>query len=447
MDKIKYIFSSKNSYWQEGKVENKEYEDTLELTSETKQIVKGFGGCFNEIGWDILKKVDENKRNEILDKLFTEEGLNFNVGRLPMGASDYALEWYSYDETSGDYELKDFSIKRDEKYLLPYLKEALKRKPNMSLFASPWSPPTWMKTSKAYNFGTLLWEDKNLNAYANYYVKYIEEYKKEGVKIDQIHIQNEPHADQKFPSCMWSGKEMRDFIKNYLGPVFKEKGIDAEIWLGTINGPFLDFQLSESGAPFSQFYDQCINTVLSDKEARKYISGAGIQWGGKHIIEQVALSYPEIRLMQTENECGDGKNTWTHAEYVFGLFLHYFIHNVESYVYWNMVLPNGGVSTWGWQQNSMITIDPKTKEIVYEPEFYVMKHFSHFVKSGAKRIATKGHWTSNSIVFQNPDGEIIVIVGNAMDNDREFTFKYKETQFSTNIKAHSINTFCVEGKK
>ncbi|WP_090094240.1 glycoside hydrolase family 30 protein [Clostridium uliginosum] len=445
MKSIKHIYSNGKDFWKKGTVENKEYEDTLEITNETKQTLKGFGGCFNEISWDILKKVDENKRKEILDNLFTEEGLNFNVGRLPMGASDYALEWHSYDETNGDYELKDFTIKRDEEHLLPYLREALNRKPDMSLFASPWSPPTWMKTKKAYNFGTLSWEQENLQAYANYFVKYVEEYNKAGVKIEQVHLQNEPHADQKFPSCMWSGKEMRDFIKNHLGPVFKEKGIDSEIWLGTINGPFLDFQISLPGcAPFSEFYDQCVNTVLSDKEARKYISGVGFQWGGKHVIEQTELSYPEMRFMQTENECGDGQNTWQHAEYVFGLFWHYFVHNVESYVYWNMVLPKGGVSTWGWEQNTMITINPETKEVVYEPEFYVMKHFSHFIKPGAKRIVTKGHWTSNSIVFENPNGEIVVVVGNAMDNDREFTFKYKDVSFSTIIKVHSVNTFCIE---
>lgn len=442
MNNIKHIYSTEENYWQEGNIEEGEYEDTLETTSEMKQTIKGFGGCFNEISWDALKVIDEEKRKEILDELFTEKGCNFTIGRLPIGASDYSLEWHSYDETSEDYELKDFSIKRDEEYLLPYVKEALKRNEDMLFFASPWSPPTWMKTKKTYNFGTLKWDEKNLNTYANYFAKYVEEYKKAGVNVNQVHIQNEPHADQKFPSCMWTGKEMRDFIKNHLGPVFKEKNIDSEIWLGTINGPFVDFML-DGGAPFSQFYDQCVNTILSDKEARKYITGAGFQWGGKHVIEQVELSYPEIRLMQTENECGDGKNSWEHAEYVYGLFWHYFQHNVESYAYWNMVLPKGGISTWGWEQNSMITIDLETKEVSYEPEFYVMKHFSHFVKSGAKKIVTKGHWTSNSVVFENPNGEIIVIVGNAMDNDREFTFKHKEINFSTVIKAHSINTFCL----
>lgn len=440
---IKYFYSTEDSLWTEGKINYNKYEDTLEITDARKQTVKGFGGCFNEAGWDVLRDLKEEDRKNILDDLFDPNKCAFNVCRLPIGANDYALEWYSYDETPGDYDLKDFSIKRDREYLLPYLKEALKRNSEISLFASPWSPPTWMKTKRAYNFGTLKWEERNLKAYAKYFVKYLEEYKKEGIKVDQVHVQNEPVADQKFPSCKWTGKELRDFIKYYLGPAVRESGMDTEIWLGTLNGPFGDFMLPGC-APFSEFYDQFVNTVLCDKEARKYISGVGFQWGGKHVIEQAEISYPEVRFMQTENECGDGKNTWEHAEYVFGLFWHYFQHQVESYVYWNMVLPEGGVSTWGWEQNSLITVNPETKEVKYHPEYYFMKHFSHFVKKGAKKVVTRGHWTSNSIVFENPDGEIIVIVGNAMDIDREFTFKYKETQFSTNIKAHSINTFCVE---
>ncbi|WP_234124350.1 glycoside hydrolase family 30 protein [Clostridium hydrogenum] len=445
MKVIKYIYSNEQEFWKEGELKSEKYEDTLEVTSERKQKVKGFGGCFNEAGWETLKKLDNQTRNKILDDLFNEEGCSFNVGRLPMGASDYALEWYSYDETPDDYELKNFSIERDKEYLIPYIKEAIKRKPEISLFASPWSPPIWMKTKRTYNYGKLKWEDKTLKAYANYFIKFLEKYEKEGVKVDQVHIQNEPMADQKFPSCLWSGKELRDFVKYYLGPQMKEKKVAAEIWLGTINGPFVDFQVSMPGcASFSEFYDQYVNTVLADKDARKYISGVGFQWGGKHVIEQTELSYPKIRLMQTENECGNGENSWQHAEYVFGLFWHYFQHGVESYIYWNMVLPEGGVSTWGWQQNSMITVQEETKKVVYQPEFYVMKHFSHFVKPGARKVVTSGHWTSNSVVFENPNGDLVVIVGNAMDNDRSFTFECNGESFSASVKSHSINTFYVE---
>lgn len=443
MEKIEYMKSSENSCWTRGNILSDSYEDTLELTENYKQVIKGFGGCFNEMGWDVLKSLPQKQQTAILDELFLKSGCAFNMGRLPIGANDYALEWYSYDETDGDFDLSDFSIERDRKYLLPYLKEALKRCPEMSLFASPWSPPTWMKTKKVYNYGTLKWEEKYLQAYADYFVKYVQAYQNEGITIEQVHVQNEPVADQKFPSCMWTGEELRDFIKRYLGPTLKKSGSNTELWLGTLNGPFYDFMIGNT-TPFSQFYDQYVNTVLMDRDARKYLTGAGFQWGGKHVLELAQMSYPELRYMQTENECGDGENTWEHAEYVFGLFWFYLQHGVESYNYWNMVLPQGGISTWGWKQNSLITVNPETQEVVYCPEFYVMKHFSHFIKPGARLIETKGHWTSNSVVFRNPDGEIIAVVGNCSNNTREFTLINGETSFSAMIEPHSFNTFRIQ---
>ncbi|MDO4926043.1 MAG: glycoside hydrolase family 30 protein [Turicibacter sp.] len=441
--KVKHIVSLENKYWRESTINmNVTYEDTLELTQDKRQIIKGFGGCFNEMGWDALEKVSLEVKDNIMHELFDEDKCHFTMGRLPIGASDYALEWYSHDEVAEDYELNYFSIDRDQRYLIPYLREALAIQPNLSLFASPWSPPTWMKTKKAYNFGTLRWEKEVLDAYANYFVKFIEAYQQEGIKIEQIHIQNEPVADQKFPSCIWTGVELRDFIKNHIGPIFKGKEIDTDIWLGTLNGPFIDFML-DNMTPFSEFYDQYVNTVLADKEARQYLSGVGFQWGGKHIIEQVEVSYPELRLMQTENECGDGLNSWEHAEYVYGLFWHYFHHGVESYIYWNIVLPQDGVSTWGWKQNALITIDNEAN-VTYQPEFYIMKHFSHFIKPGARVIRTTGHWTANSIVFENPDGELVILVASNMNNEREFTFKHEGKTFSTIIEPHSIHTFVIE---
>lgn len=443
MSKVLYQTSSEAEQWKEGVLSGTRYDDTLELTGNYRQTIKGFGGCFNEMGWDVLKGLPEDIRTSILDELFQKTGCAFQIGRLPIGANDYAMEWYSYDETADDFDLRDFSIDRDRRYLLPYLKEALKRCPDMTLFASPWSPPTWMKTKKAYNYGTLKWDEKYLKAYAGYFVKYVEAYQQEGVGIRQIHVQNEPVADQKFPSCVWTGEELRDFVKLYLGPALSKHCKGVELWLGTLNGPFYDFMM-EHVTPFSQFYDQYVNTVLMDRDARKYLTGVGFQWGGKHVIELTQLSYPELRYMQTENECGDGENTWEHAEYVFGLFWHYLHHGAESYAYWNMVLPKGGVSTWGWKQNSLITIDPETGEVTYCPEFYFMKHFSHFVKPGARLIETKGHWTGDAVAFENPDGELVVVVGNSAHTSRGITFKNGETEFSAMIEPHTINTFCVQ---
>ena len=233
---------------------------------------------------------------------------------------------------------------------------------------------------------------------------------------------------------------MRDFIKYYLGPEFEKSGLSTEIWLGTINGPFVDFMMPQA-APFEEFYDQFANTILSDDEARKFITGVGLQWGGKHVMQQITDSFPELRYMQTESECGDGQNTWDHMEYIFNQMWFYFRNGAERYTYWNMALQDGGISTWGWAQNSLCTVNHETGELVRQPEFYLMKHLSHFVKKGAKVLTTKGHWTSNTIAFENEDGSIVLVVGSNMNKSRTFEFTHKEESFSCVIPPHSIHTF------
>ncbi len=439
---VKHYFSESRNYWKTGTAGCEAGEDTLELTGVKKQEITGFGGCFNEIAWNCLQKAEINDRDSFFDELFSENGCDFNLCRVPIGANDFSLDWYSCDETEGDFELTDFNINRDKAYTIPYIKEALKRQKDMRIFASPWSPPTWMKTKKVYNYGVLKKDEATRKAYAQYFIKFVEAYRKEGIPVRQIHVQNEPFADQKFPSCMWTGTELRDFIKCYLGPAVEKSGIDAEIWLGTINGPFIDFMMG-GGAPFSEYYDQFENTILSDKEARKYISGVGFQWGGKHSIAQTVLSYPELHYMQTESECGDGQNSWEHAEYVYGLMWHYFYNQAESYIYWNMALPEGGISTWGWPQNSLVTVNEDTGEVTYQPEFYVMKHLSHFVKRGARVLETKGRWASNCIVFENPDGQLVILAGSNMGSGRKFRFEDGNRSFSADIGSHSIHTFII----
>lgn len=443
MATVKHIKSTEGACFQEGAVGSFRYEDTLELTGARKQAIKGFGGCFNELGWQAIGLLSEQDRKAFLDELFLEENCGFNYGRIPIGANDFSLEWYSCDETRDDYELKDFNIDRDREYTIPFVREAAARQKDFWLFASPWSPPTWMKTKPVYNFGTMRMEEKVLQAYARYFAKFVEAYRAEGLSIRQVHVQNEPMADQKFPSCKWTGPDMRDFIRDYLGPVFEEQGLDTEIWLGTINGPFVDILLGPQTV-FSEFYDQFINTILSDKKAREYISGVGLQWGGKHVLEHIEAAWPEMRILQTESECGDGRNAWESMEYIFTLMWQYFRHGAEGYTYWNMALQSGGVSSWGWAQNSLGVVDPETKVLTYSPEFYLMKHFSHFVKPGAVYLDVKGRFAANAVAFENPDGSIVIVLGNNMHTAREFTFSCGEKSFSAEIEPHSVHTFVIE---
>lgn len=438
-NEVKWYSTTENKVWVSNEVAfTPAGTDTLELTGEKFQEVNGFGGCFNELGWEALMLLDEENREKIMEELFSPgKGCCFTFCRIPIGASDYALEWYSHNENSGDYKMENFSIIRDYLYLLPYIKKAQQYNPDLKFFASPWSPPTWMKSPKAYNHGTIIWKEDILNAYALYLLKFIQAYENEGVHISQIHIQNEPMSDQKFPSCVWTGEQFREFIRYYIGPLFERNNIDTEIWLGTLNGPETDHRYIHTK------YDDYANLVLSDSEARKYIKGVSYQWAGKYGLQQTYMSWPELKYMQSENECGDGTNTWDYARYIFNLYRHYFTNGVCYYIYWNMALQPMGKSTWGWTQNSMITIDPETKSAIYNPEFYLMKHFSHFIKNGAVRVGIKGHWTGTSVAFENPDGEIVILVHNGLNRTRNFVLKGIGKELSINLSPMSLNTIII----
>lgn len=448
MDKsaIRWVSSTQTSYWtnKDAAAETAEGKANLSITGDKFQIVEGFGGCFNELGYDALSHLSDQDRDDVLHALFHPEGEHrFSICRLPIGASDYALEWYSHNETDGDLEMNHFNIERDHKYLLPYIKAALKLNPELKLFASPWSPPTWMKSPRAYNYGTLRWEKEILEAYALYFVKFVQAYREEGVTIHQIHVQNEVVADQKFPSCVWTGEQLREFIRDYLGPAFEKHGLDTEIWLGTINAPDPWQELMKKT---TSDFDTYANTVLSDPEAYKYVKGVGYQWAGKYAIQRTVQSYPELRYMQTENECGDGNNSWDYAKYVFNLYQHYFVNGVNSYIYWNMVLEPKGRSTWGWEQNAMVTVEPDLKQAVNNPEFYVMKHFAHFVAPGSRRIGLKGPWAGNSLAFELQDGGIAVIIANPFEDMRQLHLSDGVDTHTFELEPESFHTIVLPTK-
>jgi glucosylceramidase len=400
----------------------------LTLTKEWHGIWRGFGGCFNELGWIALDTVTPADRTAILHDLFAPDGaLKFSIGRLPIGASDYAAEWYSHHETEGDYAMKTHSIARDHRYLLPYLKAALALKPDLQLFASPWSPPTWMKFPRAHNYGTLVWTPQNLTAYALYFVKFVEAYAALGIKIHQLHVQNEPVADQKFPSCLWTGEQLRIFIRDYLGPALRQRDtLNTTIWLGTLN---------------TDDYDHYIYRVLSDPAARVFIEGVGLQWAGKHAIQRTHDAFPQVPITQTENECGDGLNTWDYAHNVFSLFRHYIANGATAYCYWNMVLAEGGLSTWGWKQNSLYTVDLATGKFTRRPEFHVMRHFAAHVPVGSVRRGLTGSLASHAVAWETPTGQLVVVLNNPLDHDQTVVLDLAGKRISAQLAPRSFHTF------
>ena len=423
------ITSTEKKYWyQSVEADPTAVSVKVELGAEA-QTIRGFGGCFSELGAVALKDVPEEEKTAVNEEFFSADKCGFTFCRIPIGASDFALSWYSCNETPGDYEMKNFSIERDKQYIIPWIKEAQEYCPDLNFMASPWSPPTWMKFPAVYNFGTLIQTPENLKAYALYFKKFIESYKAEGVSIGQLHVQNEPVSTQKFPSCVWKGEEFRNFISNYL---VDELDGCTDIFLGTLNGPETDDR-----ALWTRFY-QYAQTVLLDKKCREHVKGMSYQWAGKFAVQQAHDCYPDLELIQSESECGDGKNSWQYAMYIYEMMHHYFRNGVSSYVYWNMVLAEGGASSWGWNQNSLVSV--VDGHVVYNPEFYLMKHFSHFVKPGAKYLETKGEWSCNVTAFKNPDGSVIMIVMNPMEENVNIEINHK----SYTMPPRSFNTIVVE---
>jgi glucosylceramidase len=402
--------------------------DLVVRVDKPQQTIDGWGGCFNELGWVALQTLSPVAREEVLRNLFEPgKGLNFTICRMPIGASDYATNWYSLDDTPGDFELKHFNLERDRALLLPYIKAAMRFQPALKIWGSPWSPPAWLKVNQTYNAtGTnrMIQDAKHLATHANYLAKFVQAYRAEGVDVFAVAVQNEPFASQVFPSCVWSPEELRDFIGKYVGPTFQREKLDAQIWLGTFNNN-----------QFSVF-----NMSLSDRRAAKFISAVGLQWAGKNAIAEIKEHYPKLKKVQTESECGDGSFDWEAAEYTFSLMKHYFNHGVNLYTYWNMVLDDTGRSKWGWKQNALVTVNQLSGKVTYTPEFYLFQHFSHFVPANSVKLASDGNF-DDALAFRRPDGAVVLVLANRQDIAQKVDVKIGGGNFPVKLPAKSFNTF------
>jgi glucosylceramidase len=346
------------------------------LVTKKEQIIDGFGGCFNELGWQALQILAPADRAVVLKSLFSTDGCHFNLGRMPIGANDFAANWYSLNDSAGDYAMRHFNIERDRLHLIPYIKLAQMFRTDLKIWGSPWCPPAWMKKNGHYacapspgndldpnlprrkNSATdFITDHQTQHAYASYFVKCLQACHAAGIPVYAVQVQNEPHSCQTFPSYLWRGPDLKNFILQYLGHAFENANLMTEIWYGTFERPYSGEWAAE------------IDGVLQDTVAMKYIHGFGFQWAGKDAIAEVHHRRPQLKLMHTETECGDGANTWEQAEYIYDLIRHYFDCGADAQMYWNMILSENPRSPSGWAQNSMLTINAGTQTVIYNPEF------------------------------------------------------------------------------
>ena len=460
---VQWVSTSATAKWQQQRINTAVVAggaDIIVNPAQTLQTIEGFGTCFNELGWTSLSMLPAKDREAILKELFAPgKGANFTICRMPVGANDFSREWYSYNETDGDFEMKHFSIANDMETLVPFIKSAQRYNPSLKIWASPWSPPSWMKYNHHYAARSVLgnsdfkseeWgmdmtginnglpenrqgmegtdmfiqEEKYYKAYALYFEKFIRAYRAKQINIHMVMPQNEFNSAQVFPSCTWTAKGLAAFVRQ-LAPKMKALGVAT--FLGTIE----------------RANEKLADTVLQDEINSKLVKGAGFQWAGKGAIAGIHNRYPQLKLYQTEQECGNSKNDWKYCQYAWTLLKHYLESGANAYMYWNTSLKQGGISTWGWKQNSLVSVDTVQKTYTWNYEYYLLKHVSHFVNPGAKLLRLGGSF-SNALAFINPDNSLVVVVNNDTDAVKKLTIKCASVTIEPQLQPGTFNTFLVK---
>ncbi|GHU79269.1 glycosyl hydrolase [Bacteroidia bacterium] len=452
---IQWIVTTPDASWIQQETGSIEFPrnnapDIIVDIAHPQQTIDGFGTCFNELGWTSLSLLSGIDKDAVFRELFAPgAGANFTICRMPVGANDFSLNWYSYDESDGDFAMDSFSIANDKETLIPFIKKALSYNPNLKIWASPWSPPTWMKYNKHYacnvsdsstaeqyrndltpeqrgaeGTNMFIQHDTYFEAYALYFAKFIAAYRNENISISMVMPQNEFNSCQVFPSCTWTPEGLNEFVGKFLGPKMQELGVD--VLFGTMERP--DASL--------------IDTLLKDENSSKYITGVGFQWAGKDAVKTIHEQYPNLKIYQTEQECGNGANDWTHACHAWDLMKLYLGNGANAYEYWNTSLLKGGMSRWGWSQNSLVVVDKEERTYAYTYEYYLMKHLSHFILPGAQRLNTTGAF-ANLLAFKNPDGSLVLVIQNDTDIEAKPLIQLDKYQFAPKLKPNSFNTLVI----
>ncbi|MBN1607732.1 MAG: glucosylceramidase [Polyangiaceae bacterium] len=406
---------------------------TVNDTSQS-QTWEGIGGSFNELGWKALQALSQADRDRAIQLLFGPEGARFVIGRIPIGASDYAIARYTDDEGGVDTAMANFNTTQDEKNLIPYIKAAMAVKPDIRFWASPWTPPTWMKkepftadtdgggtTSSKFDSGHMDGSDANLGALAQYFVKWIAAYKAQGINVTMVAPQNEPNYALHYPTCIWASADYTKFVGQFLGPALAGTGVS--VMLGTLSN-------ADSGKDVD-----LANAALNDAAAKPFFTAVGVQW---NVLDKVngGTKFGSLPIWASEHKCGnypwsgatgcgDGASTSCPAynsaqapnDQAYGVESWYQLRNaitkggITAYNAWNMVLDSAGLGIddhRDWKQNALLVAAGSTLKVT--SAYCVFRHISQFVAVGAKRVGTSG---GDAMAFKNPDGSLVAVMYNS----------------------------------
>jgi len=404
------------------------------------QTFLGIGGALTDAAAEVFAVLPSAKQKELLTAYFDEnQGIGYKLARTNIHSCDFSSSSYTY-VNEGDKELKSFNIEHDKRYRLPFIKQALTATAGrLKIFASPWSPPAFMKDNNDILHGGKLRTDF-YQSWASYYAKFIKAYQGEGVPIWGLSIQNEPMATQTWESCIYTAEEERDFLKNNLGPTLKREGLSDKKIIAWDHNRDLIYQRA--------------STILSDPQAAKYVWGIGYHWyepwsGGEPMFDNVKLvheTFPDKALIFTEG-CVDKFDAKRMGEWKFGerygrSMINDFNNGTVGWTDWNVLLDDlGGPNHVGNFCFAPVHADTKTGDLTYLSSFYYIGHFSKFIRPGAKRIASSPSRSQLlSTAFVNADGKVSVVVMNASEKDASYWLWLAGNAVDVNSPAHSIQT-------
>ena len=418
------------------KPDNEDYlNDSINITimpSNEKQNFIGFGAALTEASAYCFSLLSKQKQNEFLNDCFGENGLNYNISRLTIASSDFSFKSYSY---SNKKDLSDFSTKKDEEYVIPFIKRVQEYKQDIKFLASPWSPPRFMKSNKLLIFGGRLLE-KYYQTYANYISKYIIDYKSKGINIDYITIQNEPEATQVWESCRYTAEQEANFAVNFLFPTFKENNINTKIIAWDHNKDLLL---------------ERVNKIMNYPKANDVIVGFGHHWYTGDYFEDVNKTHKMFKdklLIHTEGCTGfsnfnpndEIKNAEMYAHDIIGDLA----NGTISYIDWNILLDNkGGPNHKKNYCNSPIMLNKDNNDYIKMLPYYYIKHFSNIIKPNAKLLSTLTDNTLETLSFKNEDKSIAIIILNRTDDNAAFTINLENTKINDIIASHEILSYLI----
>ncbi|TCC95869.1 glycoside hydrolase family 30 protein [Pedobacter hiemivivus] len=408
------------------------------------QSVTGIGGTITDAAAETYATLSNDVQKEFLKAYYDRDnGIGYTLARTTIHSSDFSSGSYTYVKEN-DAALQSFNLEHDQKYRIPLLKQCIVAAGGkLPLFVSPWSPPAFMKSNHdMLRGGKLLPAFRS--AWANYFVKFIKGYEKEGIPVWGLTVQNEPMATQKWESCIFTAEEERDFIKEYLGPILHKNGL-------------ADKKLIAWDHNRDQIYQRA-SVILKDPEASKYVWGIGYHWyetwtGSDMLFNNVKLvheAFPDKQLLLTEGCVEkfnlDSISRWDLGERYGYSMINDFNSGVTAWTDWNMLLDDkGGPNHVGNFCFAPVHADTKTGKLIYTNSYYYLGHFSKFVRPGARRVASSSNRDKLiTTAFMNTDGKLAVIVMNKSNDKIPYYLWMDGKAAETTSLPHSISTFIIQ---